>query len=89
MQQEFRIGVRGLREPYTHTFILPFMLSSPFEPVSASYNDPGLRSAAAISASFAFASVDLWPELEEVVAATSARQLPLHVVEAAYQVLRA
>lgn len=39
--------------------------------------------------SFDFASVDLWPELEEVVAATSARQLPLHVVEAAYQVLRA
>lgn len=39
--------------------------------------------------SFDFASVDLWPELEEVVAATSARQLPLHVVETAYQVLRA
>lgn len=39
--------------------------------------------------SFDFASVDLWPELEEVVAATSARQLPLHAVQAAYQVLRA
>lgn len=39
--------------------------------------------------SFDFASADLWPELEDVIAATSARQLPLHAVEAAYQVLRA
>lgn len=36
-----------------------------------------------------FASVDLWRELEELVAAYQSRQLPLHVVQAAHQILSA